>query len=182
MSRGLVQCTQLSKLTSHSCGLTQSRTAFAFFGQCHITIMLCCVITTDDMNFMITAFHAEGWQKWQLPCWNTGCLVRNCNGLDCVVVSAEVETAASSGVNPFPNSEGGQDVKLRVSIRVLRARGLPASVFSWQRKRRSSNKTNSARWKEKRLAERQRYRSGEEREAVMLCKSLIRMQQPGRCM
>lgn len=39
-------------------------------------------------------------------------------GVDWAVVSAEVGAAASSGVNPFPSSEGVQDVKLRLSVRV----------------------------------------------------------------
>lgn len=43
--------------------------------------------------------------------------------MDCVVVLAEVETAASSGVSPFPSTEGVQDMRLRVSIHVLCAQG-----------------------------------------------------------
>lgn len=46
-------------------------------------------------------------------------------------MSAEVETAACSGVNPFSGSEGVQDTRFCVSVHVLYV-SLVSSVFSWQ--------------------------------------------------
>ena len=44
-------------------------------------------------------------------------------GRDCAFVLAEVETAASSGENPFPSSKGGQDTRLCMSVHVLHPQG-----------------------------------------------------------
>ncbi|KAM3613249.1 uncharacterized protein V6R79_022990 [Siganus canaliculatus] len=72
--------------------------------------------------------------------------------MDCAVVSAEVETAASSGVNPFPSSEGVQDMRLRASIHVLRSLTLASFLLA----AKAPNKPNRAADEKKKKRERLR--------------------------